>query len=526
MKKLLFIAALFTASLQAQTIKYSFSDEFETVKKYQELGFRKLDAHAYADLYYRKGEGMIFQVYDEKFQKLKSQETVKLPEETDKGGNEGLHYLKNHFYWFYATWDRDEQMERLFALPFNRKSMQFEGKSVKMIETSKLASYMGYGKYTYNYSTDTSMMLVTYRVKPKERREKNIIDVIGFNLYNSDMKMIYSSEIAMPYSAADMDNLDYEVDSKGNIFMLTKVKLNNAVEGKDNSDKKNACRYEICKIDQKTNTFERTPITLDNKYVYSVIMQEDRQHNIIITGYYSNNERSVGANGAYIIRLEMDSKNSIKSLKTTYSDFPSEVLKEYESARTKKKMDKKDKDDNLEASQLTMRDVEFNDDGSILIVGEEYYYVVHTHTSSSGTYTTYTYYYNDILVLKTDKDGKTLWCTKIPKAQTGSSSNGLGFHLHQIKDQSYFFYLDNAKNKNLALNQPPAAHVSGAGGYLACVKLDQNGKLTKQYVFDSKAEDVRLDPESFTSVTDNLIVCRLREDRKTSKVFRLEIPNK
>ena len=150
MKKLLFIIALFGSALQAQNVKFSFSSEFETVKKYQELGFYKLDNKTYADLYYRKGDGMIFQVYDEKFQKLKSQETIKLPEESDKGGNEGFHYLKNHNYWFFATWDRGEQMERLFALPFNKKSMQFDNKAVKMIETSKLASNMGYGKYHYN----------------------------------------------------------------------------------------------------------------------------------------------------------------------------------------------------------------------------------------------------------------------------------------------------------------------------------------------------------------------------------------
>ncbi len=527
MKKILLLTALFGSVLQAQNIQYSFSDEFPTVKKYEEMGFRKLSDKTYADLYYRKGEGMIFQVYDEKFQKLKSQVAAKLPEETEKAGNEGFHYLKNSFYWFYGTWNREEKMERLFAIPFNRKTMQFENKSIKMIETSKLASYMGYGKYTYNYSTDTSMLLVTYRVKPTERREKNIIDIIGFNLYNSDMKLLYSAEITMPYSAADMDNLDYEVDSRGNIYMLTRVKVNNAVEGKENAESKRAMRYELCRINQKTNTIEATKISLDYKYVYSVLLQEDRKHDIVITGYYSNNERMAGANGAYIIKLELNDNNSIKGLKTTYCDFPSDVLKAYESERTKKKMEKKDKDDNLEATELTLRDVVFNDDGSMMIIGEEYYVVTHYHTSSNGSSTTtYTYYYNDILVLKTDKDGKTQWCTKIPKSQIGGSSMGLGFYYHQYKGQNYFFYLDNAKNKDLALNEPPATHRSGAGGYLTCVKLDENGKMTKQYIFDTKEEKLRLQPTDFEAVSDNVIVTRLREDRSNSKIFKLEIPAK
>ena len=60
MKKILLLTALFGSVLQAQNIQYSFSDEFPTVKKYEEMGFRKLSDKTYADLYYRKGEGMIF----------------------------------------------------------------------------------------------------------------------------------------------------------------------------------------------------------------------------------------------------------------------------------------------------------------------------------------------------------------------------------------------------------------------------------------------------------------------------------
>lgn len=165
----------------------------------------------------------------------------------------------------------------------------------------------------------------------------------------------------------------------------------------------------------------------------------------------------------------------------------------------------------------------FYPDGSVLIIGEEYYVVTHTHYNGKTTYTTYTYYYNDILALKADKDGKTVWCNKIPKQQSGSGTADLSFHHHAYAGEDYFFYLDNIKNIDLALTETPAPHSSGRGGYLTCVKIGKDGKMTKKSIFDIKEEEVHIYPRSFESISDNLIVDRLKADRKESKVFKIEI---
>ena len=71
-------------------------------------------------------------------------------------------------------------------------------------------------------------------------------------------------------------------------------------------------------------------------------------------------------------------------------------------------MGNKNKDGDLEASNLTFDKLVFYADGSVMIIGEEYYVVTHTYYNGKTTTTTYTYYYNDILVLKADKNGKTI----------------------------------------------------------------------------------------------------------------------
>lgn len=523
MKKLFLCAIALSSSLFSQTLTYSFSEEFETIKKHRDKGFYKLENGDYTEVYLQKDEeDMVFQIFDKNFKNVKKVETAVLPEFDQHPTDEGFFSVKHDFFWLFSTWDRKTETERLFARGFDQDFLKFDSKPIKLIETGRLdASF----KYRYNYSTDSTKMLITYRVKPKERRDKLNKDIIGFNLFDDKMNKLYAAEIEMPYSEFDMNNLDYEVDSRGNIYMLTEVKINNSLDGEVNKDRdsKNAYRYELIRINQKNNTLQAIKINLDNKFTNSVVLSEDLNHDIVIAGYYSDVRNSLGSNGAYIIRLEYDPNNSVKNVRTTYCEFPTATLKAYENERKKRKMDKKDKDGDLEASNLTFRKLVFYPDGSVMIIGEEYYVVTHTNYNGKTTTTTYTYYYNDILVLKADKEGKTIWCNKIPKQQSGSGWADLSYHHHAYKGEDYFFYLDNVKNLNLSLTEAPVAHRSGAGGYLTCVKIDKAGVMTKRSIFDIRDEKVRLFPRDFESISGNLIVDRLKADRDASKVFKLEI---
>lgn len=521
MKKALLILASLSSALYAQNLSYSYSNEFETVKKHRDKGFYKFSNEEYAEVYIQKDEkDLVFQIFDKNFQNVTKTVTAEFPEFEKHPTDEGFFSVKNDYYWFFSTWDRKTETERLNALSFDKDFLKFDSKEINLVETGRLDPNW---KYHFNYSTDSTKMLVTYRVKPKERRDKLNKDIIGFNLFDNKMKKLYSAEIEMPYSEYDMNNLDYEVDSRGNIYMLTEVKINNSIDGEVDRENKNAMRYELIRVNQKNNTLQAIKISLDNKYTSSVILSEDLNHDIVIVGYYSDKKYSLGADGAYIIRLEYDANNTVKNLKTTYCEFPAETLKAFESERTKKKMEKKDKNGDLEAANLTFRKLVFYPDGSVMIIGEEYYVVTHTHYNGKTTTTTYTYYYNDILVLKADRDGKTIWCNKIPKQQSGSGTADLSYHHHSYKGEDFFFYLDNIKNIDLPLTEAPAAHRSGAGGYLTCVKIDKAGKMTKRSIFDIREEKVRICPRNFETITENLILDRLKADRDESKVFKIEL---
>lgn len=523
MKKTLLILITISSSLFSQKLTYSFGDGFKDIKKHRDKGFYKFNDDEYAEVYIQKDEkDMVFQIFDRDFKTVKRTATATFPEFEKPPTDEGFFSVKKDLFWFYSTWDRSTETERLFALPFNNEKLEFASKGIKLIESGKLDR--SYGKYHYNYSADSSKMLVTYRVKPIEKRDRLNKDIIGFNLYDHKMNTLYAREIEMPYTEAEMDNLDYEIDSYGNVYMLAQVKINNSKDGEVNKDRenRNAVRYELIRVNKKNNTLQCIKINLDNKYTSSVILSEGLNHDVIISGYYYDQKNSNGVNGAYIIRLENDENNTVKNLRTTYCEFPLETLKAYESKRSKRKMDKKDKDGELGASNLRLRKLAFYPDGSVMIIGEEYYVISHTTSNGKTTTTTYTYHYNDILVLKADKAGKTLWCNKIPKQQYGSGTGDLSYYHHTYKGDDYFFYIDNIKNINLSLDEEPASHTSGRGGYLTYVKIDAAGKMSKSSLFDTKKVGVRIFPKDFESVTGNLIVERVYAGKKESKVFKIE----
>jgi len=524
MKKSIAAAALFVYLFAAypvcsQNAEYSFSEEFKTIRKHKDWGFRQLDKNLFAEVYYRHEKGLVFQLFDDKFNAVKKTELAQI--KIDTYAPEGLFHIKNNFFWLYSTWERSEGVERLWALPLDKQTYKLGDNPIRLSESDKLGA-QGYYKYRFYYSRDKSRMLMTYRLKPKEKKDRYNKDVIGFNLYDDQMKTLYSREIEMPYTEAEMDILAKEVDSKGNIYIFASVALNNSIDG-ETKENKGRYRYELMRLNQKTNKMEFVVFALENKFLKDYILTEDLGGSPVIVGYYSNFSNG-GTDGTYIARLEFTDKGAFRKFNTTYYEFPNEILKSYESERTKRRMEKREKEQDLEASNLNFRKVVFDEDGGITFIGEEYYVVQHTTTSSNGsTRTTYTYYYESILVLKANKDGKTEWCQKIPKYQKGGSTADLGFFSRTYKGNHYFFYLDNAKNAKLTSNERPAQHVARKGGILTCVKIDPMGRMTKQYMFDIKKEGIKLFPASFESVGDNIVIDRLKESRKNSKIIRLSL---
>ena len=142
------------------------------------------------------------------------------------------------FYVLYSSWNGDEDKEQLFSVEIDFDKGEFMTPKLIIEIKGKLSgkknfSFFGGGlydmidgtqdKFDFLVSHDRKKMLVQYRKKPEVRNDKKSYDVIGLVAFGDNLTQISEREIKMPYTERRMDNLDYQLDNEGNLYLLTKV---------------------------------------------------------------------------------------------------------------------------------------------------------------------------------------------------------------------------------------------------------------------------------------------------------------
>ncbi|MBC7904756.1 MAG: hypothetical protein H7Y27_15125 [Gemmatimonadaceae bacterium] len=367
-------------------------------------------------------------------------------------------------------------------------------------------------KYQYDYDAENKKLLITYRLVPEKKRDKENFDVIGFHVFDEKMNKLWGGEFRMPYNEAIMDNSNFSVDSKGNAYMLAKVYDSESRRERDKSTDKPAYHFEVMKFTKDSKTPIIAKLSVGDFYIHETTITENTLHDMIIACTYSKKSKGTGTDGIFLATLDQAGK--LIQFKNGYYEFPKEELQKFESARARRRIDRKD---DYEAPNLKVRDVQVEADGSIFLACEEYRVV--EHTSGSGMNgnrmsTYYTYHYEDIIGSRIDPAGKFQWVRKIPKMQRGRSGRGtMGFKLVSDASGYYFLYLDNLKNLDIAEDEPPKTHVDGYGGQVMVSRLTMDGKLSKELLFDTREEDIMIFPADFHKISGNRFIGRARLKR-------------
>ncbi len=274
----------------------------------------------------------------------------------------------------------------------------------------------------------------------------------------------------MPYTEKQMNNLCYGVGKDGTAYMLAYIVESKTIE----------------MITVKPNLAVKAyKVAIDAKlYFQEFKLSEAIDGSLIATGYYANGfdykvswngYSSVSMNVNGILQVKLNSEGKI--LEKIDIEFPLELINQYESERSKAKNEKREEKGNAGISDLKIVSLTVNEDGSTMLVGEQQFQRTQGYGSSQKTY----YFYQDVIATKFDKKGTVLWQKKLPKQQEGAAGKGgMGIKVIKGKKYDYILYLDNIKNAELSLDQPPARHVDGRGGYLTTYQIDDaTGKIEK-----------------------------------------------
>jgi hypothetical protein len=202
-------------------------------------------------------------------------------------------------------------------------------------------SYRGpVSKFNIQKSYDEDIILIQYRKKPTIKNDDNSYDIIGLAVFEEDMTEISNKEVKMPYTESKMNNLDYSIDSRGFMYILSMVYKDNTQKL---TNKEGNVNYgiELLRIDACSSEITHTPIKLgDNIYLNEIVLFNQKDNGMICAGYYTNNKKTLNnANGVLLFELNKDGDLSNK---VTY-EIPVEVLNMYKSKMDQKKQIKKRK---------------------------------------------------------------------------------------------------------------------------------------------------------------------------------------
>lgn len=435
---------------------------------------------------------VVVQKFDSKTMRQVFKRELPRPESNEV---EGIYQFGNRFFYMYNLYNRSRESEQLFYREISFDKGTWKGPQ-KMIVATKgkvggdisarggfWGGYTKTGKFDIEFSADRSRMLVQYRHIPEVKNDAKSHDIIGFHVFDNNMREIWSEEVEMPYTEAKMDNMNYSVDDEGNAYILSKV-----YEGEDSRDKKSkdAPNYhvELLKKEPGASKLSHSKVDLGDKFIRTAWLYESPEDKMVCAGYYGNTQRARGVDGVFYMKVDKSGRLS----DSHHYEIPVEVLNQYVSDRTRKKNNKKEDEDEAQFYNLLLRDLKFYEDGSILLIGEQHYVVESTSSAGGVRTTSYTYYYNDILATKIDASGELSWMIKLPKRQRGSAGRGSMSYKHYYKNgYHYFMYVDNVKNQNLPQNQAPAYHIDKTFGFLTSFIVDdRTGSTSQETILDMK----------------------------------------
>ncbi|MDH5367914.1 MAG: hypothetical protein OEW67_13090 [Cyclobacteriaceae bacterium] len=387
--------------------------------------------------------------------------------------------LGNKVLYLFEAYNKEKKTFSFYGREINLKEAKFEDYKLLFVTKGDVPiSRIGEGtgffmqriRFDIFYSVDQSKFIVRYRRKPAKRNDAVNKDVLGFYVFDQGMNKKWGGEMEMPYTEKEMDNMDFTVSNDGTAYMLAYIRETKSLEllAINNSDIK------ISKIENDRDIILK-----------QVWLIEDSKGVLSCSGYYANGLISrkgpVAYNSDGIYRFTMNTSG--KLLSSNYFEFPLELLNQNESKRINRINERQEKKERAGISYLQLLNFITEKNGDMIFLGEQSY-LVEKRNANGGS--TITYYYNDIVITKIDKDNNLVWMKKLPKAQKGKRGKG-GMSVRYIRgdDAHYLLYLDNINNASLGVYGVPKAHVDGKGGYLTAYKIDNaTGEVEKHPILD------------------------------------------
>lgn len=338
------------------------------------------------------------------------------------------------------------------------------------------------GSYSFQLDADSSRVLVYFM--PPFAKATNLS--IPFAAYDAEMNKDWEQVIDLP-----MVDLSFEVTKciltgKNDLFLMSE-----AMPEKGSGSNITGRSYTVIAYYDEANVIKEYEIALGDQYITSATFTTDKQGDLIIAGFYSNNKKFT-ISGTFYLKINAATR-SIEA--TGLEDFSVNFL-DMLSGKNKEELE------SYFFDQLIVMP-----DGSTRMVAEQYYEYTTTFQDFQTGMIRYDYHYvyGPLIVVSVSPQGTIAWESAVLKKQSSTNDSGYysSYSIGVNGSDLLILYNDNPKNSESGdVRTMDNATKSDA----VLIVMDENGNITRNVLFNSKELDTTLRPKFYQALDQALLI--------------------
>lgn len=336
---------------------------------------------------------------------------------------------------------------------------------------------------SFDISPDHSKVVLYYPVEAESKTAKPGVFVKVIN--TSDFSVLWENQYL--FQDADVEIEKILLNNQGTVYLLTRIGL----EGQEKEQSVQKYKYMLYLAKKGSKALDNFNLKISDQYfLNNVLIKFDNKSNILASGFYSEKSANY-AKGAYVTNIDANNGSLLINALVPFSSNVSE-----------------DKDeDEKEKAFYHMREISFLNDGSIVLIGEQYYIDI-SRSRGYGAYgavggsTNFTFRYKDILVMSLSPNGELKWMKNIPKKQITANDGAMySSFVPMVLNNKISIMVNGHKD---GLDKRMSAFTDNNMVYL--LEFDAAGKMEQKSLYSGEEAESRLSPKVSYKVSDKEVI--------------------
>lgn len=355
------------------------------------------------------------------------------------------------------------------------------------------------GDFLVKHSRDTSKIIILHDL-PTKRNENEQSKI---SVFDAEFEKIWDKRINLPFESKLYERLKFEVDKKGNAYVLGKHYFE---KRKDSRKQKPNYEFILEAFTQSGEQKDKYQLNDKEKFISDLTFELNKNEQIICTGFYSEIKPNAGNSSSTLrnaspikgmVFFNVDNKNK-KIAEKTFTAFELDFIARNENKWQKRALERRANDNNKRNDpglySYDFREVILRSDGGAVVVAEQYYSYIQNDFNDSFLNPGFAnrnfnnvgridsiHVFGDIIVVNINPDGSILWVNSVPKFQSSVNYNTyryLSFASANYKDKIHMVFNERVDLFETDISLSEKLLRSNFNSYgLALATFDKRGDL-------------------------------------------------